>query len=43
VRWVIADGPAGTKEVTVLAIHSGGAGATGSIARRSEVRTLLWR
>jgi Tfp pilus assembly protein PilV len=43
VRWVIADGPAGTKDITVLAIHSGGAGATGAIAQRALVRTLLWR
>jgi Tfp pilus assembly protein PilV len=43
VRWVIADGPAGTKDVTVRAIHNGGAGATGAMARTAEVRTLLWR
>ena len=43
VRWVISDGPAGTKDVTVLAVHKGGAGATGTMARRAEVRTLLWR
>jgi Tfp pilus assembly protein PilV len=43
VRWVIADGPAGTKDITVRAIHNGGAGATGSMARTAEVRTLLWR
>jgi Tfp pilus assembly protein PilV len=43
VRWVIIDGPAGTKDVTVRAVHKGGAGATGAIARTAEVRTLLWR
>jgi Tfp pilus assembly protein PilV len=43
VRWVIADGPAGTKDVTVRAIHNGGAGATGVLARTADVRTLLWR
>jgi Tfp pilus assembly protein PilV len=43
VRWVIADGPAGTKDITVRAIHKGGAGATGALARTAEVRTLLWR
>jgi Tfp pilus assembly protein PilV len=43
VRWVIADGPAGTKDITVRAIHSGAAGANGAMARTTEVRTLLWR
>jgi Tfp pilus assembly protein PilV len=43
VRWVIADGPAGTKDIRVRAIHSGVAEANGAMTRTAEVRTLLWR
>lgn len=37
IRWVIADGPAGTKEVTVRA-WSGAA-----LSRPAELKSLLWR
>jgi Tfp pilus assembly protein PilV len=43
VRWVIADGPAGTKDIRVRAIHSGVAAANGAMTRTAEVRTLVWR
>ena len=37
IRWVIADGPAGTKEITVKAW------STAQLARPAEIRSILWR
>ena len=37
IRWVIADGPAGTKEITVRAASSS------TLTRPAEIRSILWR
>jgi hypothetical protein len=43
VRWLIGNGPAGTKELTVRAYDAGTAGAAGAVPQTAEVRTLIWR